>query len=90
MFYRNGAATATAPDASSSISVPIGHGHAEFATVRQQDPEEFFSHLASLRRYTHAHPRSAGGDNDDTKSEPTETFAFALEQHLQCTSCAGV
>jgi ubiquitin carboxyl-terminal hydrolase 5/13 len=69
----------------------IGRGHAEFATMRQQDAEEFFTHLlTSLRRYAHAHPRNAGGGNDDAKPEPTETFAFALEQRLQCTSCAGV
>ena len=68
----------------------IGRGHAEFATMRQQDAEEFFTHLlTSLRRYAHAHPRSAGGDGD-AKPEPTETFAFALEQRLQCTSCACV
>ena len=66
----------------------IGRGHAEFASMRQQDAEEFFTHLlTSLRRYAHAHPRGAG---DDAKPEPTETFAFALEQRLQCTSCAGV
>jgi len=67
----------------------IGRGHAEFATMKQQDAEEFFTHLlTSLRRYTHALPRSAGGN--DAKPEPTETFAFGLEQRLQCTSCAGV
>jgi len=71
----------------------IGRGHAEFATMRQQDAEEFFTHLlTSLRRYAHAHPRSdgVGSANDDAKLEPTETFAFAIEQRLQCTSCAGV
>ena len=69
----------------------IGRGHAEFATMRQQDAEEFFTHLlTSLRRYAHAHPRSAGGGSDDAKPEPTETFAFALEHRLQCTSCTGV
>jgi ubiquitin carboxyl-terminal hydrolase 5/13 len=69
----------------------IGRGHAEFATMRQQDAEEFFTHLlTSLRRYAHAHPRSVGGGNEDARPEPTETFAFALEQRLQCTSCAGV
>lgn len=71
----------------------VGRGHAEFATMRQQDAEEFFTHLlTSLRRYAHAHPRSsnAGGGNNDAKPEPTETFGFALEQRLQCTTCAGV
>ena len=63
----------------------VGRGHPEFATMRQQDAEEFFTHLlTSLRRYAHAHPRSK------PKPEPTETFAFALEQRLQCTACAGV
>jgi ubiquitin carboxyl-terminal hydrolase 5/13 len=61
----------------------IGRGHAEFATMRQQDAEEFLTHLlTTLRRYARAHPRDNG--------EPTETFGFALEQRLQCTSCAGV
>lgn len=71
----------------------VGRGHAEFATMRQQDAEEFFTHLlTSLRRYAHAHPRGNNTGNDDSKpaSEPTETFAFALEQRLQCTACAGV
>jgi ubiquitin carboxyl-terminal hydrolase 5/13 len=69
----------------------IGRGHAEFATMRQQDAGEFFTHLlTSLRRYAHAHPRSAREGNGDAKPEPTETFAFALEQRLQCTSCSGV
>ena len=64
----------------------VGRGHAEFATMRQQDAEEFFTHLlTSLRRYAHGHPRSGSGE-----PEPTETFAFALEQRLQCTACAGV
>ena len=73
----------------------VGRGHAEFATMRQQDAEEFFTHLVtSLRRYAHAQPRrsNTGGGNDNSKAEqePTETFGFALEQRLQCTSCAGV
>ena len=66
----------------------VGRGHAEFATMRQQDAEEFFSHLiTSLRRYAHA---GGGNGNAKTEPEPTETFGFALEQRLQCTSCAGV
>ncbi|KAI0249448.1 ubiquitin carboxyl-terminal hydrolase 14 [Lactifluus subvellereus] len=63
----------------------VGRGHAEFATMRQQDAEEFFTHLlTSLRRHAHAHPRDGDGP------EPMETFAFALEQRLQCAACAGV
>jgi ubiquitin carboxyl-terminal hydrolase 5/13 len=70
----------------------IGRGHAEFATMRQQDAEEFFTHLlTSLRRYAHARPRdgNSGGSGGDSV-EPTETFAFSLEQRLQCMACAGV
>lgn len=70
----------------------IGRGHAEFATMRQQDAEEFFTHLlTSLRRYSHARPRdgNSGGSGGDG-AEPTDTFAFALEQRLQCMACAGV
>jgi ubiquitin carboxyl-terminal hydrolase 5/13 len=56
--------------------------------MRQQDAEEFFSHLITyIRRYAHA---GGGNDNAKTEPEPTETFGFALEQRLQCTSCAGV
>ena len=66
----------------------VGRGHAEFATMRQQDAEEFFSHLlTSLRRYAHA---GGGNGNAKTEPEPTETFGFGLEQRLECTSCAGV
>ena len=74
----------------------IGRGHAEFATMRQQDAEEFFTHLlTSLRRYAHARPRDgssggSGGGGAEPVPEPTETFTFALEQRLQCTACAGV
>lgn len=72
----------------------VGRGHAEFATMRQQDAEEFFTHLlTSLRRYAHAHPRSSNIGGDDGARpvrEPTDTFGFALEQRLQCTACGGV
>ena len=74
----------------------IGRGHPEFATMRQQDAEEFFTHLiTSLRRYAHAHLRDgngggSGGGGANPEPEPTETFAFSLERRLQCTACAGV
>ena len=61
----------------------IGRGHAEFATMRQQDVEGFFMLLLTLLWfYTHMHPDSTGGGDDITKLEPTEMFAFAVEQHL--------
>ncbi|EGN94266.1 hypothetical protein SERLA73DRAFT_62342 [Serpula lacrymans var. lacrymans S7.3] len=58
----------------------VGRGHAEFATMRQQDAEEFFGHLLTVLR-RHNHTRG---------EEPTETFAFGLEQRLQCQSCQRV
>jgi ubiquitin carboxyl-terminal hydrolase 5/13 len=62
----------------------VGRGHAEFATMRQQDAEEFLTHLlTSLRRYARATGAVA-------EREPTETLAFGLEQRLQCTACDGV
>jgi ubiquitin carboxyl-terminal hydrolase 5/13 len=64
----------------------VGRGHAEFATMRQQDAEEFLTHLlTALRR--HAHGARGGGT---AEREPTEALAFGLEQRLQCTVCAGV
>ncbi|KAI9436861.1 ubiquitin carboxyl-terminal hydrolase 14 [Lactarius indigo] len=70
-----------------SFKALVGRGHAEFATMRQQDAEEFLTHLlTALRR--HAHGARARGT--ETEREPTETLAFGLEQRLQCTACAGV
>ncbi|KAJ8597139.1 cysteine proteinase [Rhizopogon salebrosus TDB-379] len=64
----------------------VGKGHAEFATMRQQDAEEFFVHLLTvLRRFNHPNAR---GSQDE--SEPTEAFSFGLEQRLQCQSCRRV
>lgn len=55
----------------------IGKGHEEFATMRQQDSEEFLQHMIKVMR------RSGN-------SEPTEAFKFGLEQKLECTECNGV
>ncbi|KAL4063737.1 hypothetical protein J3A83DRAFT_4453851, partial [Scleroderma citrinum] len=64
----------------------VGKGHAEFATMRQQDAEEFFGHLLTvLRRFNHqVNSGTQGG------TEATEAFAFGLEQRLQCLSCSRV
>lgn len=65
----------------------IGRGHEEFSTMRQQDSEEFLSHLLTvLRRYSHSRPPSGSNSNP----EPTEIFAFGMEQRLQCGECQGV
>jgi ubiquitin carboxyl-terminal hydrolase 5/13 len=63
----------------------IGKGHEEFSTMRQQDSEEFLSHLLTVLR-RHAHSRVSA----DSAPEPTEIFAFAMEQRLQCGECRGV
>ena len=89
-------AEAKAPDAESPTPVfqeglrpalfkaLIGKGHEEFATMRQQDSEEFLSHLlTTLRRHTQRTRPSAS-------AEPTEIFSFGMEQRLQCTECQGV
>lgn len=61
----------------------IGKGHAEFSTMRQQDSEEFFTHLiSSIRR----HLKKAAG----AESDPTEVFQFGMEQRLQCNDCHKV
>ena len=55
----------------------------EFATMRQQDAEEFFAwFLASVRRQRKKSPTAL--------PDPTEIFRFGLEQRLQCTECARV
>lgn len=59
----------------------IGRGHEEFSTMRQQDAFEFILHLfktVSLSPHL--------GD----LSNPVQSFRFAAEQRLQCTSCNKV
>ncbi|KAH9846183.1 ubiquitin carboxyl-terminal hydrolase 14 [Lenzites betulinus] len=62
----------------------VGKGHEEFATMRQQDAEEFFTHLVTVLR---RHAKKAGAD---ARGEPTEVFAFGMEQRLQCGDCKRV
>lgn len=62
----------------------IGKGHEEFSTMRQQDSEEFFTHLLKvLRQYARKH-------SYDSQSEPTEVFQFGMQQRLQCGDCKRV
>lgn len=59
----------------------IGRGHEEFSTMRQQDAFEFILHLfktVSLSPHV--------GD----LANPVQSFRFAAEQRLQCTSCNKV
>ncbi|EMD41286.1 hypothetical protein CERSUDRAFT_109886 [Gelatoporia subvermispora B] len=67
-----------------SLKALVGRGHAEFATMRQQDAEEFLSHLVTVLR---RHARKIG---TDPAREPTEVFAFGMEQRLQCGECKRV
>lgn len=62
----------------------VGKGHDEFATMRQQDAEEFFTHLVSVLR---RHTKRFGLD---AAQEPTEVFAFGMEQRLECGECKRV
>ena len=62
----------------------VGKGHEEFATMRQQDAEEFFTHLVSVLR---RHAKRLGLD---AAREPTEVFAFGMEQRLECGECKRV
>lgn len=62
----------------------VGKGHAEFATMRQQDAEEFFGYLLDSLR------RDAKKRNSPQEALPTEIFRFALEQRLECRECKGV
>jgi ubiquitin carboxyl-terminal hydrolase 5/13 len=61
----------------------IGQGHAEFSTMRQQDAEEFLSHLLSILR---RQARKVSASN----LQPTAAFAFGMEQRLQCGECKRV
>jgi ubiquitin carboxyl-terminal hydrolase 5/13 len=63
----------------------IGKGHEEFSTMKQQDSEEFFTHLLKVVRRTLKRTQGVTGEVD-----PTKVFTFAMEQRLQCTSCHRV
>src|SRR5690554_4522289 len=58
----------------------VAKGHEEFSTNRQQDAYEFFQHMIKIiqqREHT-------------TGADPTNEFAFHLQQRLQCTKCQKV
>lgn len=67
-----------------SFKALIGKGHEEFATMRQQDAEEFLAHLLKVLRQN---AKRLGVKAED---EPTEIFRFGMEQRLQCTDCKKV
>ncbi|CAE6345542.1 unnamed protein product [Rhizoctonia solani] len=60
-----------------SFKALVGKGHREFATMRQQDAEEFLEHLfASLR--------------SANQGTPTDVFKFGIEERLKCNECGKV
>ena len=63
----------------------IGKGHEEFSTMKQQDSEEFFTHLLKVLRRTFKRTQDTAGGDD-----PTQVFTFVMEQRLECTSCNRV
>ncbi|KAF6752100.1 hypothetical protein DFP72DRAFT_968124 [Ephemerocybe angulata] len=65
----------------------VGKGHEEFATMRQQDSEEFFTWLISVIRRDLKKYAGAGGVRAE---DPTGVFSYALEQRLQCGECKRV
>ncbi|KAK0537717.1 ubiquitin C-terminal hydrolase Ubp14 [Tilletia horrida] len=65
----------------------IGKGHAEFATMRQQDADEFLKHLLTNLQ---AENKRLGITPGDEIGDATRIFAFALEERLQCTECKRV
>ncbi|PVG04552.1 ubiquitinyl hydrolase [Serendipita vermifera] len=62
----------------------IGKGHEEFATMRQQDAEEFLTYLFKVIR-TDAKKRGVA-----EKDTPPQSFNFGMEQRLQCGKCKRV
>jgi len=68
----------------SQFKALIGKGHEEFATMRQQDSEEFLQHLlTSLRQEAKRQHRSEA-------LEATNVASFGMEQRLQCSECKRV
>ncbi|KAJ3212556.1 hypothetical protein HDU82_000495 [Entophlyctis luteolus] len=55
-------------------------GHPEFSTMRQQDAQEYLSHILTLIEQK----ERAGG------KDPSKTFKFSMEQRLQCIECRSV
>jgi ubiquitin carboxyl-terminal hydrolase 5/13 len=64
----------------------VGKGHEEFATMRQQDSEEFLQHLLKTLRQDNRKQLGAGNEGGQAAS----TFEFGTEQKLKCHQCGGV
>jgi len=57
----------------------IGKGHAEFATKRQQDAQEFFLHVIDAME-----------QNNRNGANPCDAFKFKVEDRIQCGSSKKV
>lgn len=68
----------------SQFKALIGKGHEEFATMRQQDSEEFLGHLLTRLR------AEAKRQGREESQEATNVMRFGMEQRLQCTECKRV
>ncbi|ESK93387.1 ubiquitin carboxyl-terminal hydrolase 14 [Moniliophthora roreri MCA 2997] len=64
----------------------VGRGHAEFATMRQQDSEEFLVHLIDVLRRER---RRKSGGAESEEPDPTSVFTYGTEGRLQCASGCG-
>lgn len=64
----------------------IGKGHEEFSTMKQQDSEEFFTHLLKVLRRSLKKSTTPVPDGSD----PTQVFSFGMEQRLECDDCKKV
>ncbi|KZT00902.1 ubiquitin carboxyl-terminal hydrolase 14 [Laetiporus sulphureus 93-53] len=68
----------------SGFKALVGRGHEEFATMRQQDAEEFFTYLLTVLK------RHAKRIGVSAQEDPTRVFDFGMEQLLQCGECKRV
>ncbi|KAK7049909.1 ubiquitin C-terminal hydrolase Ubp14 [Paramarasmius palmivorus] len=64
----------------------VGRGHAEFATMKQQDAEEFLVHLVDVLRRER---RRTSAITDSDEPDPTSVFTFGTEGRLQCAGGCG-
>lgn len=57
----------------------VGKGHSEFSTKKQQDAQEFFSHILNLIERT-----------SRNETNPGDSFKFKLEDRVQCSESKKV
>lgn len=57
----------------------IGRGHQDFSTKRQQDAQEYLSHIITLVERNSRH-----------QLDPSDSFKFKLEERVQCSTSKKV